>query len=124
MFARPTSVGGAGWHHVRAPDISGERKRLRVLPVCGSNLACPNSASRTMSGDLEAEEAILDWAAEMRRLGAFIGLFEWVCWSEHTQVNVHMLIGSELIDLRGMFAAGLGDLPDDSPSHVPVATQV
>jgi hypothetical protein len=124
MGAHPTSVGSAGVRHVRAPDISRERKCVCVLSISSSSHTFLNSLHRTMPGDLEAEEAILDRAAEMRRLGAFIGLFEWVCWSEHTQVNVHMLIGSQLIDLRGMFAPGLGDLPDDSPSNVPIATQV
>jgi hypothetical protein len=45
-------------------------------------------------------------------------------WSEYIQANVFLLVGSQLIDVRGLFAPGLGHLPDDSPSHTLVAAKV
>ena len=77
-----------------------------------------------MASNLTMEGAIRERAAVVRRLGQYIGMFEWVCWSEYMQANVYLLVGSQLVDVRGLFAPGLGDLPDGSPSHTPVAAKV
>ena len=42
-------------------------------------------------------------AAEVRRLGEYIGFWEWVVWSHARDVNVHMLFGSTIVDVRRVF---------------------
>ena len=77
-----------------------------------------------MESNLAIEGAIRERAAVVRRLGQYIGMFEWVCWSEYSQANVYLLVGSQLVDVRGLFAPGLGQLADGSASHTPVAARV
>ncbi len=77
-----------------------------------------------MTSNLATEDAIRARAAVVRRLGQFVGMFEWVCWSEYIQANVFLLVGSQLVDVRGVFAPDLAKLPDDCQSHTPVACKV
>ncbi len=51
--------------------------------------------------------AIRERAAEIRKLGAHIGLFEWVAWATVEHVEVKMLFGSNIVSLRAVFAAGM-----------------
>jgi hypothetical protein len=51
--------------------------------------------------------AIRERAAEIRKLGAYIGIFEWVAWATFEHVEVKMLFGSNIVSLRAVFAAGM-----------------
>jgi hypothetical protein len=46
-------------------------------------------------------------AKRLRRVGEFIGLFDWVVWGVQHQVNVLMLFGSNVVDIKEWFAPGM-----------------
>jgi hypothetical protein len=47
-------------------------------------------------------------ADEMQMLGEYIGFFEWLVWAVLRQVRVHILMGSNVVDVLSMFGDGLG----------------
>ena len=73
---------------------------------------------------VDAEAAIVQRAATVRRLGQDIGFFEWVCWAHVAHANVQMIFGDYMVDVLSIFAPGLPDLSDDAPTHFPIATLV
>jgi hypothetical protein len=73
---------------------------------------------------MDAEVAIVQRAATVRRLGQDIGFFEWVCWAHVAHANVHMTFGDHMVDLLHIFAPGSPVLSDDAPTHFPIATLV
>ncbi len=54
-----------------------------------------------------AAVAIRERAADIRKLGVYIGIFEWVAWATFEHVEVKMLFGSNIVSLRAVFAAGM-----------------
>ena len=46
-------------------------------------------------------------AKQIFRQGAYIGLFEWVAWAVHEKVDVQMLFGSNIVDLKAVFAPNM-----------------
>jgi hypothetical protein len=47
-------------------------------------------------------------ADELQMLGEYIGFFEWLVWAVMRQVGVHILMGSNVVDVLSLFGHGLG----------------
>ncbi len=60
-----------------------------------------------------AADAMRARAKQVRQTGSLIGLFEWVAWSVKKKIQVKMLFGSAIVDLRQVFAP---DMPLHSRS--------
>jgi hypothetical protein len=61
------------------------------------------------------EAVILARAAEIRRPGRYIGLFEWAVWSHAQQAAVLILFGERIVNLRDLL--GLPALSGNRPTH-------
>ena len=71
-----------------------------------------------MATAAEITAAIHRRAKTISRLGAYIGFFEWVAWAVRTKVDVQMLFGSNVVDVKAMFAP---DMPQHSMGCLRVA---
>ena len=69
-------------------------------------LATPSPAMATVS------EQILDRAASIRKLGEWIGTFEFLVFSELKRYQVYLYVGAGRTNVREVFAPGLGPLPE------------
>ena len=49
-------------------------------------------------------------ATEIRQLGIYIGLYEWLAWSALQRIDVEMLFGSHVVILREVLAPWLDPL--------------
>ena len=81
----------------------------------------PSGTSPGMSESDDIAAAMLARAANIRRMGVYIGVFEWLVWSELMQADVFLLYRECLVDLRKLYAPGLLNLPADCQIHTPIA---
>lgn len=85
-------------------------------------MQCAGGGLHLIARRSSMEDRILERAAEVRRMGCYVGFWEFVCWGELTQSRVLILFGENLVDVREQFAPDLPALPATCPVHVPVAT--
>ena len=50
------------------------------------------------------ESQIRQRAAEVRCMGSHIGFYEFLAWSEMQQVQVHLLFGENVVNVRRLFS--------------------
>ena len=67
---------------------------------------------------MDTESRIVQRAEEVRRVGTYLGLFEWVVWGEMHGCHVHLLLGDHVTDIRACFAPGLPALVSDDIHRV------
>ena len=68
--------------------------------------------------DLSVSSQMLDHATSVRRMGVYIGLFDFVVLSEVYQRRVFTYIGEGALDVRGVLASGLALLADVESVHL------
>ena len=74
--------------------------------------------------ELSLPEQIVARSLEVRRMGEYIGAFELVVWSFLEDVNVGLVVGGTVNNVREIFMPGLPALPGSAHSHYFVACNI
>ena len=91
---------------------------MRVFPSADiSAQGAPNETDRGLQRMPSAAvaAAMRKRAAEVRFMGTYIGMFEWLLWSVAKNVRTNILFGSNLVDVREVFGPTLAIVSLDRP---------